>query len=461
MKLFNTKTRQLEEFKPMNPASIKVYTCGPTVYSFAHIGNFTAYIYWDSLIRLLRLHGWQEKRVLNVTDVGHLASDADEGEDKLEKGARREGKTVWEIAKFYEEDFFKHFNALNLIAPTKIARATDYIEANIALIDRLTQKDLTYELEDGIYFDTSKFSGYADFAHLDLENLKAGARICHNDQKRNTSDFALWKFIQPGEDHAMQWNYLGRPGYPGWHIECSSIIHAELGEPIDIHTGGIDHIPVHHSNEIAQSEAAYGNELANFWLHNNFITVDHQKISKSLGNVYNFDDLAQKGFSHLDYRLWTLQGNYRSERNFSFDDLAAAKQRLKNFRNYSALRHQNCCHMQELSDTEVEKHISSALEITSNNINTPGALAALDQLIASHKQPHQAILEFYDQLLGLNLLESTPDITADQKSLIAERELSKSQKDYAKSDKIREQFKSANINLLDLQDGSTLWEFAD
>ena len=280
MKLYNTATRKLEEFQPKDPSDVKLYTCGPTVYSTPHIGNYGAYIYWDLLIRTLEANGYTVRRILNLTDVGHLTSDGDTGEDKLEKGARREGKSVWEIADQYIGIFKNGFKKLGLIEPTKWARATDYIEQSEALVEKLIENGFTYEISDGVYYDTSKFSRYADFAHLDLENLKAGARVAYSDEKKNPSDFAVWKFIKPGEDHAMRWDFLGRPGYPGWHLECSSIIHTELGEPIDIHTGGIDHIPVHHTNEIAQTYGAYNESLANLWMHCGFITINGEKMEQ-------------------------------------------------------------------------------------------------------------------------------------------------------------------------------------
>ena len=450
MKLFNTLTRQLEDFTPEDPKNVKIYTCGPTVYSFQHIGNFTAYIYWDTLIRTLRQNGYQENRILNITDVGHLSSDADEGEDKLEKGAKREGKTVWQIAEFYTDDFLDNFRKLNLIEPTKITKATDYVEAGINLINTLTQSGYTYETSDGIYYDTSKFPTYAEFARLDLEHLKSGARVDFNPEKRNPSDFALWKFVKPGEDHAMNWDYLGRPGYPGWHLECSSIIHAELGEPIDIHTGGIDHIPVHHTNEIAQSEAAYHQPLAKIWLHNNFITIDGTKISKSLGNVYTFKDLAAKNFSHLDYRMWTLQGHYQSERNFTFADLIAARQRLLNYRNWATLRHQSD------QATDQPSSLESITAALNDNLNTPQALSILDQTIACTK-PSIRFLQRLDDIFGLDLL-ATPDITEAQKQTIANRQAAKTAKDYSTADALRQKLESENITLLDTPTG-TIWQY--
>ena len=453
MKLYNTLTKNTDEFIPENPENVKIYTCGPTVYSYQHIGNFAAYIYWDTLIRTLRANGFHENRILNITDVGHLTSDADDGEDKMIKGAKREGKTVWQIAEYYTDDFFVNFRKLNLIEPTKITKATDYIEADINLINELTKKGYTYETSDGIYYDTSKFPQYADFAHLDLDHLKTGARVQFNSEKRNPSDFALWKFIKPSEDHPMQWDYLNRPGYPGWHLECSSIIHAELGESIDIHTGGIDHIPVHHTNEIAQSEAAFERPLSKFWLHNNFITIDGNKISKSLGNIYTFKDLEQKGFSHLDFRMWILQGHYQSERNFTFDDLTAAKNRLMNYRNFAALRHQNQPINQSLLDTTVAKITTSI----SDNLNTPEALAALDQIL-NQTAPNHNFLEFLDNIFGLQLIESTPDISSKQKQNLADQQAARDAKDWDKADAIRDQINASGIEVLSTPTGP-IWQY--
>lgn len=257
LRLFNSLSRKIEKFHAEDQTHVKIYTCGPTVYSEPHIGNYTAYIYWDLLVRVLKANGFMPYRVLNLTDVGHLVSDGDEGEDKLEKGAEKTGKSVWEVAEYYIGEFERGYKALNLTKPDVLARATDYIKQDIELVNILTEKGYTYETKDGVYYDTSKFPRYGNFARLDLEGLRAGARVELSSEKLNPTDFALWKFIQPGEKHAMHWDYLGRPGYPGWHLECSTIIHTELGEPIDIHTGGIDHIPVHHTNEIAQSEAAF------------------------------------------------------------------------------------------------------------------------------------------------------------------------------------------------------------
>ncbi len=445
MKLYNTLTRQLDEFKPINDV-VRIYTCGPTVYNYQHIGNYASYIYWDLLVRTLKANGYSVKRVLNLTDVGHLTSDGDEGEDKLEKGAAREGKSVYEIADMYSEDFLNNYRSLHLTEPDVIAKATDYIDADMRAVDEMTKNGFTYETEDGVYFDTSKFDGYADFAKLDLEGLKAGARVGFNDEKRNVSDFAVWKFIKPGEKHAMRWDYLGRPGYPGWHLECSTIIHEELGEPIDIHTGGIDHIPIHHTNEIAQSFALSGKPLANYWLHANFITIDGEKISKSLGNVYLLSDLKERRFEPLDYKMWVLQGHYQGTRNFTFESLEAAKSRRLNWRNRIAL-----CYQQEIkSDDEIFEKVLGALN---ENLNSAEAFAMIDGAMIS-LEDWQRI----DELFGLNLIADTPDITDEIREMITKREDARAEKNWTESDRLRDELATKNIAVKDTSDGS-VWEY--
>ncbi|MBR3164259.1 cysteine--tRNA ligase [Candidatus Saccharibacteria bacterium] len=453
MKLYNTLSRKVEEFEPIDKKRVKIYTCGPTVYSEAHVGNFTAYVYWDLLVRVLRMNGFVEDRVLNITDVGHLASDADDGEDKMEKGAKREGVTVWQIAEKYMEGFLADFRALGLIEPTQICRATDFIKEDLELVEALDKKGLIYETSDGLYYDTAKFPDYADLARLDLENLRAGARVEYNEEKRNVADFAVWKWVRDGEDHAMQWEYRGKMGYPGWHLECATIIHERLGETIDIHCGGIDHIPVHHTNEIAELEGAYGTKMANFWVHNNFITIDGQKISKSLGNVYSFKDLKEKGFSPLDYKMWVLQGHYQSERNFSFQDLQAAQVRLKNYKNFAALRWQGV----ERGDfREVRERM---LKYLNNNLNSAGALAELDRVAGGEIAPTEDFVEFLDRVFGLGLAETTGDISEEIKAKILERARAKGKKDYKLADKLREEILEEGVELLDGKDG-VRWRYA-
>lgn len=449
----NTRTHQLEEFKPLTDNIVKLYTCGPTVYGYQHIGNYASYIYWDLLVRALKLNGYEVKRILNLTDVGHLTSDEDSGEDKMEKGARKEGKNVWEIAEIYIDDFLKNFHSLNLIEPTKICRATDYIEEDKNLVKKMIENGYTYETSDGIYFDTTKFPAYADFARLDIDGLKAGARVNYSSEKKNPTDFAVWKFIKQGENHAMRWDFLNRPGYPGWHLECSTIIHTELGEPIDIHTGGIDHIPIHHTNEIAQTYAISGKNLSNFWLHCNFITINGEKISKSLGNIYTLKDLEEKGFSPMDLKMWVLSGNYQSSRNFTFEDLTAAHNRRLNWRNKIVHKYQPIIFdmNQKIDMTPCEK----ILENINNNLNSAAAFAYIDQL---PDDTPLTIWDYIDQLFGLNLLKDTKDITADQKSLLKQREKARKEKDWENSDKIRSELEKTGITVKDTPTGQ-IWQY--
>lgn len=475
LRLHNTLTKQIEDFTSQEPGIVKLYTCGPTVYNYLHVGNWAAYVYWDTLVRVLQANDYKVDRVMNITDVGHLTSDADDGEDKLEKGAKREGKTAWDVAKIYGDDFLAGMKRLNLLTPAHITKATEYIPQQLELVRRLKAKGFTYQIDDGIYFDTSKFPTYADFAGLDLEAQRAGARVTFNDEKRNASDFALWKFTPAGDKRDMEWPTPAdltddgeeRPGFPGWHLECSAMAMDILGNQLDIHTGGIDHIPVHHTNEIAQSEAATGEKFSNYWLHNNHLKVDGTKISKSLGNGFTLDDLAEKGYSPLDYRMFVLQGQYRNEGNFTFDNLTAAKNRLAHWRNIAALRHQ--VHEGLFESDEMDPSpaaIGAIKEALNDDLNTPEALRIVDETfsyIESHsldkinRHTLVELLEAVDELLGLDLLGTTPDITDEQKQLIIERERAREVKDWAKSDEIRDELAKEGITVRDTPAG-TVWE---
>ena len=468
IKLYNTASRKLENFKPMGE-EVKIYTCGPTVYSEAHIGNLTAYIYWDLLVRTLRASGLRVQRVLNLTDVGHLVSDGDEGEDKLEKGAKREGRSVWEVAEEYIEKFQRDYRDLDLAEPEVWARATDYIAEDMEAVDLMSANGFTYETRDGVYYDTSKFTGYANFARLDLAGLKAGARVGFSDEKRNVSDFAVWKFIQPGEKHAMRWDFLGRPGYPGWHLECATIVHKELGEPIDIHCGGIDHIPVHHTNEIAECYAAYGNDLARTWLHCDFITIDGEKVSKSLGNVFSLGDLAERGYSPLDFKMWVMSGHYQGTRNFTFESLEAARVRRLNWRNRIA----ECYQWEAVGDDEADETdrtdradgdsgdmvasdsgtFERILAAVSNNLSSPEAFAVIDGARLSLEDWRKV-----DGLLGLGLVASAPDIDEDTRAMIYERQVARERKDYAESDRLRDLLLERGITVKDTARGP-VWQY--
>lgn len=482
LQFHNQLSKKIDAFEPIKPGKVSLYTCGPTVYNFLTVGNWTAYVYWDTLVRVLQANDLNVTRVMNITDVGHLVSDGDEGEDKLEKGARREGKTAWEVAQFYTEDFLAGMKALNLIAPTHMPKATEYIEQQLDLVRTLKDKGYTYQISDGIYFDTAKFPTYGDFAGLDLEAQKAGARVEFNPEKRNASDFALWKFTPEGETRDMQWptpaeltdDNVEIQGFPGWHLECSAMAGSLLGDTIDIHTGGIDHIPVHHTNEIAQSEAAHGVTFANYWLHNNHLKVDGTKISKSLGNGYTLQDLEEKGYNPLDLRLFILQSHYRTEGNFTFENLAAARNRRLNWRNVAALRHQAHDTLQPDNITETDSKTVSLyaatqaiLETLSEDLNTSETMAlidgAFDTVLSSrvdeiHQHALVSFLEMVDQLLGLDLLGTTADISDGAKRLIVERARVRENKDYARSDEIREELAREGIAVRDTPSGQ-VWEY--
>ncbi len=487
LKLHNTLTKKLDEFKPIQDERVTLYTCGPTVYNYLHVGNWAAYVYWDTLVRTLIASGYQVERVMNITDVGHLVSDADDGEDKMEKGARREGKTAWEIAEMYSEDFLAGMEKLGLLPPEHLVKATEFIPQQLDLVRILKEKGYTYQTSDGIYFDTDKFPAYADFARLDLDAQKAGARVEANEQKRQAWDFALWKFTEQGKTRDMEWETPGdlldlppkegEPvmGFPGWHLECSAMAMSILGPTIDIHTGGIDHIPVHHTNEIAQSEAASGMKFANYWLHNNHIKSDGTKISKSLGNGYTLQDLAKHGFSPIDYRMFVLQSQFTNEGNFTFDNLEAAKNRLANWRNYAALRHQT--HASLNSDdakndggkfVSLQASAGAVREALQNNLNTPDALRIVDEAFAKlDNKPlsniHQhGLIEFIDtvdELLGLQLASTTPDINDDAKRLLLERQRVREAKDWTKSDELRDALLVKGITVKDTPSGS-VWNYA-
>jgi cysteinyl-tRNA synthetase len=461
MELYNTLTRKLDRFEPQTGNEVKLYTCGPTVYDYQHIGNYSAYVRWDTLVRALQASGYDVNWVMNITDVGHLVSDADEGEDKLEKGAKREGKSAWDVAKFYMDDFMLGLKALNIQAPSHVVRATDHITEQIDLVKRLEEKGYTYTIDDGVYFDTSKFEGYGHLARLDVEGQQAGARVELNPQKRNPTDFALWKFTPEGQKRDMEWDSPWGKGFPGWHIECSAMSMKYLGDTLDIHTGGIDHIPVHHVNEIAQSEAATGKQFSRFWLHNNHILVKNSRIAKSAGNGILLHHLAEQGFSPLDVRMLLLQSHYRTQANFTVESLLAARARRMGIQAFADLRFQ-MVEGGELDSLAFDETRRVMLEELQEDLHTPEALAALGDLVRAGEtrlvdptaaQAFTKFLEFLDSIFGLNLLASK-DISDEEKSLIREREQARSQKDFSKADELRLKLDAAHIAVRDTPLGS-------
>ncbi|MFZ2494851.1 MAG: cysteine--tRNA ligase [Candidatus Saccharimonadales bacterium] len=477
MILRNTLTNQKETFSPLSDEVVTIYTCGPTVYSEPHIGNWVAYIRWDTLIRTLNVSGYTIKRVMNITDVGHLTGenqgDADSGEDKMSKGARQEGITEWEVADRYTHRFLEGMTALNLLPPEFLAKATEHIDIQIDLVRQLESKGFTYILDDGVYFDTAKFPTYANFAHLDLAAQQAGARVAFNSNKRNNSDFVLWRLNPAGETRTMQWESPWGQGIPGWHIECSAMAMKYLGETIDIHTGGIDHIPVHHTNEIAQSEAATGKQFARYWLHNAHLLSDGTKLSKSLGNSYTLADIAERGYNPMDFRMFILQSHYRTETNFTWDNLAAAKQRLTRWRSVAALAWQTHDTLDDDDDKDDQHGINgkilaaphAALEALQDDLNTPEALVAIERVMDEidvtplHNLQHSALqqmIQWIDDTLGLQLFISTPDISDDQKKRIIERRHARDHKDWGTSDTIRDELLAEGIILRDTAH-HTIW----
>jgi cysteinyl-tRNA synthetase len=463
MKLYNTLTRKTEEIKPLSSPAVTIYTCGPTVYDYPHVGNWFTFIRYDLLVRTLKASGLKPRWVMNITDVGHLVSDADEGEDKLEKGARREGKTAWDVAKLYGDYFVDGLKRLGISQPDYLPKATEHIEEQIDLIKQLEVRGYTYQIGDGIYYDTSKFPGYAAFAKLDLDDQQAGARVEVNPGKHNPTDFALWKFSPVGQQRDMEWDSPWGKGFPGWHLECSAMSMKYLGETMDIHAGGIDHIPVHHTNEIAQSEAVTGKRFANYWMHTNHISVNGEKIAKSLGNGITLEQMEEKGYDLTTFRLHVLESHYRSQSKFSWESLEAAKNRLQGYQEMAVLRWQ-------AFDTdpgtpgdyiETSKKILAALQ---DDLNSPAALATLSAfsdevkergLSTTELEAFNSLLTFLDNTLGLNLL-SGQDISPEQKQLVAERHATRQNKDWEKSDQLRDQLKEQGIGVRDTARGA-IW----
>lgn len=470
LRLYNTLSRQKEVFEPLNPPEVGMYTCGPTVYDYAHIGNLRAYVFADVLKRVLEYNGFAVTHIMNITDVGHLTSDADSGEDKMEKGAKREGKTVREIAEYYTDEFKKDISDLNITPPTKWVKATNHIEEQIELIKILEEQGYTYQTDDGVYFDTSKFSDYGKMARLDLENLQKGARVEFNQQKRNTADFALWKFSPKDEQRAMEWESPWGTGFPGWHIECSAMSMKYLGETFDIHTGGVDHIPVHHTNEIAQSEAATGKPFVKYWLHNEFVVLDTgEKMAKSGQNFLRLKSIIQKGFDPLDYRFLTLNAHYRSHMTFSWPAMEAAKEgreRINQFarRIYSVL--------DQSADKSNEKYLAKInnefFKAINDDLNTPAALGYLFDLIkdinsqlsnntlAVSPASIWGFLMEADKILGLDLentAQAARDIPVEVKELLARRQLARENRDYEASDRLRDQIKELGFIVEDTDQG--------
>ncbi|VVB80690.1 Cysteine--tRNA ligase [uncultured archaeon] len=447
LKIYNTLTRKKQIFKPISKEQVTMYNCGPTVYWYQHIGNLKAYIFADLLRRTLEFEGYKVKQVINVTDVGHLTSDADEGEDKMEKAAKKEGKTAQEIAKYYFSLFLQDLAKLNIELPNIWCKATEHISEQIELIKRLEKNGFTYRTSDGIYYDTSKFKNYGKLARLNIEGLEAGKRIDMR-EKRNPTDFALWKFSSSQEGKRQQeWDSPWGVGFPGWHIECSAMSMKYLGETIDIHTGGADHIPIHHTNEIAQSEAATGKKFVNYWMHEEFLTFKGEKVSKSKGGLFTISELEEKGFSPLVYRYFLLNGSYRKQIDFSLDIL----ENIKN--SYTRLK--NIC-QNLVDDGQInEKYLKEFKKAMEDDLNTPKALAVLWELVRDEKAKgkYQTVKKM-DEVFGLKLLEKEIlEIPEEVNKLAEQRAEAKKQKNYKLADELREKVNKLGFLINDTKEG--------
>lgn len=455
IKLWNTLSRKYEDFKPLNGKRVGVYSCGPTVYNYAHIGNLRAYIFSDILKRALVSENYKVKHIINITDVGHLVADADIGEDKVEQAAREHKLSAKELTKKYTAAFLADLKTLNIIPADKFPRATDFIKGQIDLIKILEKKGYTYKTSDGVYFDTSKFKKYGTLSGQKLEEKEAGARVGVSEEKRHPQDFALWRFSPKGSKREMEWKSPWGVGFPGWHIECSVMSRKFLGSNFDIHTGGVDHIAVHHENEIAQSEVAYDEPLARVWMHNEFLEVDSGKMAKSLGNIYTVADLKANGFDPLAFRYLALGTHYRTPLNFTWEALAGASIALKKI--YAMLRDAD---KPKVGCAEFEADFVAAI---ADDLNTSKALGVMWKLIDSDypsSAKAKSLLKF-DEVLGLNFkkyLGQKLKVPSAVAKLVYDREVARKSKDWAGSDKLRGQIEELGFTVLDTPKGPKIAE---
>jgi cysteinyl-tRNA synthetase len=456
LRLFNSLSRKKEEFQSIREGAVGLYTCGPTVYDYAHIGNLRTYIFEDVLKRVLLYNGYQVKHVMNITDVGHLVGDRDMGEDRMELGSDREGKSAWEIAAYYTEAFKNDLIRLNILEPDVWVKATDTISDQIALIQVLEQKEYTYRISDGIYFDTSKFADYTKLSHQDIEALQEGARVERNAEKRNPTDFALWKFSPENVQRQMEWDSPWGLGFPGWHLECSAMSMKFLGEQLDIHCGGTDHINIHHTNEIAQSEAATGKKFFNFWLHGAFLVIQSgRKMAKSEGNFLTLEEaIIKRNIPPLAYRFAAYQTHYRKLMEYSEESLAAARNGLAHLINQVKQL------VGEEPDPESRIHSGSRdkyLEALNDDLNMPRALAVVQQMLKSDigdPLKYATVLDF-DRVLGLGLdrLGKAEELPENIQKLIDARTKARRARDFSTSDSLRDEIQSLGYEVQDTPEG--------
>ena len=462
MKLYNTMSRSVEEFVPIVPGKVSMYCCGPTVYNYAHIGNLRTYIFEDLLHRTLRRAGYDLCHVMNITDVGHLTGDGDDGEDKLGKRSRETGKSVWEIADFYTKAFFADEKDLNIIRPDIVCKATDHIQDMIDLIKRLEDRGHTYTAGGNVYFSIDTIDDYGKLARLNLDDLRSGARIEVDSNKRNPKDFVLWFTNSKFKDQAMTWDSPWGRGYPGWHIECSAMSMKYLGEQFDIHCGGIDAIPVHHTNEIAQSEAATGHTWVNYWCHGEFLVNDKGKMSKSTGEFLTLSLLKEKGYDPLDYRYFCLSGHYRSQLMFSYEALDHARSARKGLVQKIAEYKAEAEPAAEPS-SEARKYMDDFDRAMENDLSAPQALSVVHLLLKSSLPAADKLAALYhmDGILGLGFESIEPykeeRIGGDEEwALVEERAKAKKEKNYQRADEIRAELLQRGYTVKDTPSGPVL-----
>lgn len=448
LQLFDTYERKIRAFEPLTPGKVGLYCCGPTVYNFAHIGNLRTYVFEDILLRALRQNGYDVDFVMNITDVGHLTSDADSGEDKMELGSKRTGMSAWEMADFYTEAFKTDLERLNIIGPNTWCRATDHIKEQIEFIEDLEQKGFTYKTSDGIYFNSRKLNSYGYLARLDVEGLMAGARV--DSERQHVTDFALWKFSPEGEKRQMEWESPWGIGFPGWHIECSAMSAKYLGDYFDIHCGGEDHIPIHHTNEIAQTEASRGTRLANFWMHGYFLQLDNNKMSKSTGEFLRLETLLEKDIDPLVYRYFCLTAHYRTQMSFSWESLEANQVALNRL-------YQAAYDWGEPGEV-IADFEARFMTCINDDLNLPRALAVVWELVKSGNDPadKKATLLEFDAVLGLNIAEWAPkivDVPEDIQQMALDRETARQEKQWQRADELRDAVLAAGYVIEDTHDG--------
>ncbi len=459
LRFYNTLTRKKEDFVPVKPHQAGIYSCGPTVYKYAHIGNLRAYVFMDELRRVLEYNGYKVKSVMNITDVGHLVSDADDGEDKMSKSAHETGKTPLEIASFYTDQFIKDIDALNIKRPTVCPKATDNIPEMIAVVQSLLDKGYAYETEDGIYFSVEKFPDYGKLSGINLADQRHGARVEVNSFKRHPVDFALWKKAAP--NHLQQWDSPWGKGFPGWHIECTAMSKKYLGEVFDIHTGGVDHIPIHHENEIAQAECWLGHPAVHYWMHSEFMLIDGGKMSKSLGNTYTISDLVAKGYSPVVFRYFCLNVQYRQKINFTWEAMDAAKAA------YNKLCAQLVSHKNSPARTEksiLDDFHNKFEEAINDDLNIPLAIGVLWTMLKLPKScdVYKLALDF-DRVFALDFdkvkEEKKEIVIPDNVRQLAETRLqARKAKNWAESDRLREELSALGYSVKDTADGYELSE---